>query len=171
MNEAWPDHLVARPLTASDAHQVASWRYSGPWQIYDLTAADDLLTAADAYTAMADPATDRIVGFFCTGPEARVPGLDEDPGVIDLGVGLDPRWVGRGHGSHFGNAVLGQVRRDHPSTPVRVTIQAWNLRSRQLVRRLGFAECGRHRCAHSGRTVTYIVAILSPPVPERTHVG
>ncbi|MEU7141796.1 GNAT family N-acetyltransferase [Nocardia sp. NPDC046473] len=152
-----------RSLTRSDAHQAACWRYDGPWDIYNLSATDDLPTAAAGYSAVVDSATDRIVGFFCIGPEARVPGLDEDPGVLDLGVGLDPKWVGKGHGMAFGAAVLDHLRRDHPSTPVRAAIQAWNLRSRQLVRRLGFVEREQHRCIQNGRSVTYIVAVLSVP--------
>ncbi|WP_433664387.1 GNAT family N-acetyltransferase [Nocardia sp. CA-128927] len=159
MNDGWPDNLVVRSLTTTDAHQMAGWQYGGPWEIYDLT--DDLPTAADGYRAVADADTDRIVGFFCTGTEARVPGLDEDPDLIDLGVGMDPKWVGQGHGKDFGEVVLTHLRRDHPSTPIRAAIQAWNRRSRQLVRRLGFVEHDRHHCVQNGRDVTYIVAILS----------
>ncbi|MFI6047829.1 GNAT family N-acetyltransferase [Nocardia sp. NPDC051321] len=161
MHDGWPDRLIVRPLTRGDARQVASWQYDGPWHIYNLTASDGLPAAADGYSAVADSATDRIVGFFCTGPEARVPGLDEDPDVLDLGVGMDPRWVGKGHGMAFGGTVLGHLRRDHPATPVRAAIQAWNLRSRQLVRRLGFVEREQHQCVQDGRSVTYVVAILS----------
>ncbi|MFI6172865.1 GNAT family N-acetyltransferase [Nocardia sp. NPDC051052] len=150
-----------RPLTHSDAHQVAGWQYDGPWDIYNLIATDDLPTAADGYSAVTDSATGRIVGFFCTGPEARVPGLDEDLDVIDLGVGMDPRWVGKGHGMAFGGTVLSHLRRDHPSTPVRAAIQAWNGRSRQLVRQLGFVEREQLQCVQDGRSVTYVVAILS----------
>ncbi|WP_405168200.1 hypothetical protein [Nocardia sp. NBC_01499] len=74
---------------------------------------------------------------------------------------MEPRWVGRGHGSHFGSAVLSQIHREQPSTPVRVAIQQWNTRSRKLVRRLGFVEREQHKCVQNGRLVTYVVAILS----------
>ncbi|CAM4486271.1 GNAT family N-acetyltransferase [Nocardia ninae] len=163
MSDGWPDRLAVRPFTRSDARQVAGWQYAGPWQIYDFGSADDdeLPSAADGYTAVADADTDRIVGFFCIGPEARVPGLDEDPAVVDLGVGMDPQWVGRGHGGHFGTTVLAQLRRDYPATPVRVVIQSWNTRSRQLFRRLGFVERGGHHCVQNGRSVAYTVAVLS----------
>jgi RimJ/RimL family protein N-acetyltransferase len=164
MNDGWSDHLIVRPLTVIDTRQVASWQYGGPWQIYNLTADDALPSAADGYMAVADADTRRIVGFFCTGPEARVPGLEEDPDVIDLGVGMDPRWVGRGHGMHFGTAVIAHLRQDHPTTPIRAVIQTWNTRSRQLVRRLGFAECDEHRCIQNGRPVDYTVAILPASV-------
>jgi RimJ/RimL family protein N-acetyltransferase len=95
-----------------------------------------------------------------------VPGLDADPNVIDLGVGMDPHWVGKGHGMHFGTAVLTQLRRTHPTTPVRAVIQTWNTRSRQLVRRLGFIECDEHHCIQNGQAVAYTVAILSATAPH-----
>lgn len=166
MHDGWPDRLTVRALTRGDAHQVAGWRYDGPWDIYNLSATDGLPSAADGYSAVVDSTTDRIVGFFCTGPEARVPGLDEDPGVLDLGVGMDPKWVGKGHGNDFGAAVLGHLRRDHPSTPIRAAIQAWNLRSRQLVRQLGFVEREQHQCIQNGRSITYVVAIFSATAGE-----
>ncbi|MFI9408048.1 GNAT family N-acetyltransferase [Nocardia sp. NPDC052316] len=162
MNDGWPDRLVVRPFTVSDARQVAGWQYAGPWQIYNFGAADDdLPSAADGYLAVADADTDRIVGFLCTGPEARVPGLDADPTMVDLGVGMDPQWVGRGHGEHFATAVLTRLRQDHPATPIRAVVQTWNTRSRRLVRRLGFVERGEHHCLQNGQSVTYTVAVLT----------
>ncbi|MFI6996138.1 GNAT family N-acetyltransferase [Nocardia sp. NPDC050175] len=139
---------------------MAGWQYDGPWGIYNLAAADDPPNAADGYTAVADGDTGRIVGFFCTGAEARVPGLGAEPEVIDLGAGMDPKWVGRGHGLDFGGTVLAHLRRVNPATPIRAAIQAWNLRSRQLVRQLGFVERDQHHCVQNGRDITYIVAIL-----------
>ncbi|MFD4431332.1 GNAT family N-acetyltransferase [Nocardia sp. NPDC058497] len=147
-------------MTHSDAHQVSNWRYGGPWQVYNLTTADELPTADGGYMTVSDADTGRIIGFYCTGTEARVPGLIEDLNVIDLGVGMAPHWVGKGHGMHFGTAVITQLRRTHPTTPIRAVIQTWNTRSRQLVRRLGFIECDEHHCVQSGQMVAYTVAIL-----------
>lgn len=116
MSAGWSDHLVVRPLTVDDAREVVGWQYGGPWQIYNLTGDDELPSAVDGYRAVADASNGRLVGFFCTGPEARVPGIAADPGIIDLGVGMDPRWVGKGHGKQFGSAVLIELRL--PSPPV-----------------------------------------------------
>ncbi|WP_107661298.1 GNAT family N-acetyltransferase [Nocardia suismassiliense] len=173
MHDGWPDRLVVRPFARSDARQVADWQYAGPWQIYNFGAADDdeLPSAADGYTAVADADTDRLVGFFCIGPEARVPGLDADRTMVDLGVGMDPQWVGSGHGMHFGTAVLTQLRRDYPATPIRVVVQTWNTRSRQLIRRLGFVERGEHHCMQDGRTVAYTVAVLSVDADDHHAKG
>ncbi|MEU4842310.1 GNAT family N-acetyltransferase [Nocardia testacea] len=163
MNAAvrWPDRLVVRPWTPDDARRVAAWRYDGPWAVYD-PAGDEPLDAADGYRAVVGAADDLLVGFYCTGAQARVPGLTAAPGVIDLGAGMDPAWVGRGHGASFGRAVLADVRRDHSTARMRAVVQHWNTRSRRLLRTLGFLESGRHICVQGERSVEYVVVLLPP---------
>ncbi|MET8797556.1 GNAT family N-acetyltransferase [Nocardia sp. NPDC004568] len=157
----WPDRLVVRPWTPDDARRVAAWRYDGPWRVYDLPGTE-LPGATGGYLAVAGAADGRLVGFYCTGAEARVPGLAAEFGVVDLGVGMDPLWVGRGHGTGFGRTVLADLRRDHPGAAVRAVVQSWNARSLRLLRALGFLESGRHACVQDNRSIEYVVALLSP---------
>ncbi|WP_063125885.1 GNAT family N-acetyltransferase [Nocardia fusca] len=163
MNAAarWPDRLVVRPWTPGDARRVAAWRYGGPWQVYDLPGTE-LPGATGGCLAVAGAADGRLVGFYCTGDEARVPGLAAEFGVVDLGAGMDPRWVGRGNGAGFGRVVLADLRRDHPTAVVRAVVQSWNTRSLRLLRTLGFLESGRHVCVQNSRPVEYVVVLLSP---------
>ncbi|MBF6331129.1 GNAT family N-acetyltransferase [Nocardia transvalensis] len=160
MSDRWPQRLAVRPWTARDARCVAAWQYDGPWSVYNLSAEEGLPDAADGYMAVVDADDGRMVGFYCTGAEARVPGLGEEPGVIDLGVGMDPAWVGNGHGVSFGAAVIDHVRRAHPTSALRVVMQSWNTRSLRLMRRLGFVESGHHLCVQDGSPVAYVVALL-----------
>ncbi|MGW1742366.1 GNAT family N-acetyltransferase [Nocardia sp. NPDC001965] len=162
MTSRWPDRLVVRPWTPDDARRVAGWRYGGPWQVYDL-AEDVLPSVPGEYLAVAAADDDSLIGFYCTGVEARVPGLPAEFGVVDLGAGLDPVWVGKGYGAGFGSAVLTELRRTHPTSVVRAVVQSWNVRSLRLLRNLGFLESGRHTCVQNGRSVEYVVALL--PVP------
>lgn len=104
-----------------------------------------------------------MVGFYCTGAEARVPGLRAEFGVIDLGVGMDPRWVGRGHGRSFGSTVIADIRRAHPVSALRAVVQSWNARSRRLLGNLGFVESGSHTCVQNQRSIDYVVVLQPPP--------
>jgi hypothetical protein len=36
-----------------------------------------------------------VAGYACFGVEARVPGLAERPGVLDVGVGMRPELTGQ----------------------------------------------------------------------------
>lgn len=146
----WPDRLTVRPLSPADLSEIATWRYAGPWHIYD--SAGPL--PADGYRAVAgDPGP--LVGFCCAGVEARVPGLVEEPGVLDIGVGMAPDLVGHGHGPAFGQAVL-----DHfNAAKSRAVVQAWNERSRRLTAALGFVADRTHTCVQDGRPVDYVVLL------------
>ncbi|UGT62709.1 GNAT family N-acetyltransferase [Nocardia asteroides] len=144
--EHWPATLRTRSMTPADGQAVARWRYPGPAAVYDIT------EPPIGYTAVAAP-DGTLLGFYCTGPEARVPGLAAVPGVTDIGVGLHPRWVGRGHGRAFAETVLAAVRREFPDTAMRAVVQEWNGRSRRLLENLGFTAIARHEAAGIGYVV------------------
>ena len=141
---------VLVPLTEQQAQQAATWTYDGPWSVYDGTGAP--MDPADDFWAVLDGAGG-MVGFACFGAEARVPGLAERPGVLDVGVGMRPDLVGRGSGRKFAAAALAHGARRPGIGTLRVVVQDWNERSRRLVGGLGFAEVGTHAAAGA----TYIV--------------
>ena len=151
----WPAELVVRPLSKDDVKAVAGWRYPGPWAVYDH--GDDLDQAG--YRAVVSNVDGELIGFYCIGLAARVPGIEPDDAVVDLGIGMTPGWVGRGHGADFARAVLDDIRRDHPGMVIRAVIQSWNRRSVRLAQRLGFVATGTHRCFQDGREVEYTVLV------------
>jgi RimJ/RimL family protein N-acetyltransferase len=154
-----PAGLVVRPLTAAVAEQIATWRYDGQWRTYDSRPEDGLLRAEAGYQAVADPATGALVGYVCTGAEARVPGLAEKAGVVDVGAGMRPDLVGSRVGSEFGAAVLGHIA-VHAGTGdflLRAVVLDWNERSLRLCARLGFRRVGTHSCEQDGRQNTYVL--------------
>jgi [ribosomal protein S18]-alanine N-acetyltransferase len=147
-----PPELLLRSWTVDDATAVAHWRYPGQWSVYS---SSDTRAASDEYRAVVSTDDGELIGFYCVGREARVPGLAPDDTVVDIGVGMNPEWVGRGHGAEFMSAVLVGIRRDHPGTPLRAVVQSWNLRALGLARRLGFVATGTHSCLQDGRAVEY----------------
>jgi [ribosomal protein S18]-alanine N-acetyltransferase len=150
--------MTVRALEQTDAEAVASWRYPGPWSVYDPRAGDDPLTAAAGYAAVVD-GDGALVGFMCVGQEARVPGLAGADGVVDIGVGMRPDLVGHGLGPEFGAAVLEHVRGRFGDRPLRAAVQSWNERSLRLARGLGFRPVGTHRCLQDGQEVSYVLLI------------
>jgi RimJ/RimL family protein N-acetyltransferase len=157
-----PDRLVVRPLTDADSRDIACWRYSGPWRCYDLRPEDGLLEADDGYLAVVGDPGGELVGFLCTGEEARVPGIGEEPDVVDVGVGMRPELVGQGYGVRFGEAVLDHLRAIGASR-ARAVVQSWNERSIRTARRMGFAGNTRHVCRQDGRDVEYVVLGMELP--------
>ncbi|MHB1163900.1 MAG: GNAT family N-acetyltransferase [Candidatus Nanopelagicales bacterium] len=141
---------------------MAEWRYGGPWAVYD---GDGTPPGTDGYWAVVDH-DEQFVGYYCTGPEARVPGLDGQSDTLDLGVGMRPDLVGAGNGREFAKAVMAHCRQSHQDERVRAVVQSWNERSLRLAASVGFEVAGTHACVQDGKTVTYTVllAYLHPTV-------
>jgi [ribosomal protein S18]-alanine N-acetyltransferase len=159
MTEAWPARLVVRRLTVEDARKIAQWRYEGRWKVYDSRPESGLMSDDPSYLAVAGADGGPLVGFCCAGAEAMVPGLAPEEGVLDVGVGMDPAWVGRGHGAAFGSAVLDHYRAATGTRRLRAVVQSWNERSLRLARALGFVTVGEHVCEQDGKQVSYRVLI------------
>lgn len=136
-----------RPMTADDGESVALWRYPGPWAVYDSTGP---LDPAEGYWTVVDDCGD-LAGFACFGVEARVPGLAEQPGTLDVGVGMRPDLTGQGQGAPFAEAVLAHAREVAGARRARAVVQQWNERSLRLLRRLGFEETGTHDVPQQGQ--------------------
>ena len=144
-------------MTAHQAELIAAWRYDGDSSVYNLDSAQPLLDALGCYFSVVDG--DRLIGFCCTGMAARVAGMTEEPGVLDLGMGMDPALAGQGHGAAFGAAVLSYLAAEHPDQTMRVAIQSWNGRSLRLARRLGFSVVSELIATQGGQAVTYHVLL------------
>jgi len=122
--------MKIRTLTETDAEAVATWRYPGRYQTYDVS-----VTSEAGFWAVEHEAT--LVGYYCFGHEARVPGAVEEAGILDIGYGMRPNLKGQGLGREFVGAILDfAVRRFSPSR-LQLLILDWNDRSRKVAVVLG----------------------------------
>jgi RimJ/RimL family protein N-acetyltransferase len=129
----------ARELTVEEAERPLGWRYPEPYATYD---AEGPLGSDLGFFAVDDENGD-LVGFGCTGAEARVPGVEEEAGTVDVGYGMRPDLVGQGLGREFVGAVLARVAEANPSARLRMSILRWNDRSRRVAQAHGFRVVGR----------------------------
>ncbi len=146
--------LQIRDLTDDDLADIATWTYDGPWSVYD---SDSPLDPSLGYWAVVDTTDGRLWGFACLGEDARVPGLVETDGVLDVGVGMRPELVGQGRGAEFAAVVL-DLAETRGAMRLRAVVQDWNARSLRLLEQLGFERTGTHPVG----PVTY--AVLERPV-------
>jgi ribosomal-protein-alanine N-acetyltransferase len=129
----------ARELTVEEAERPLGWRYPEPYATYD---AEGPLGRDRGFFAV-DDEDGGLVGFGCTGVEARVPGVEEEAGTVDVGYGMRPDLVGRGLGRDFVGAVLARASEEDPSARLRMSILRWNERSRRVAEAHGFRVVGR----------------------------
>ncbi len=144
--------MRVRDLTPADLDDIAGWRYDDRWAVYD---SDGPLDPELGYWAVVEGSreNERLVGFGCLGEDARVPGLPEADGVLDVGVGMRPDLVGQGRGPEFAATVI-DFAHARGATRLRAVVQDWNIRSLRLVERLGFVRVGTHDVGE----VTFVVA-------------
>lgn len=147
-------------MTVDEAADVATWRYRGDWSVYDLSTPQPIIDNLASYLSVAS--ADELVGFCCTGIEARVSGIDEDPAILDVGMGMHPNLVGCGNGARFGETVFEYLDECHPGVTLRAVVQSWNERSLRLTHRLGFKDAGELVVVQGGRPVTYRVVQRRP---------
>ena len=133
-----------RPITRSDAEEIATWRYPEPYGFYDFEPGDEeyLLTPEYEYDAVAGE-DGALMGYFCFGPDAQVPagrelGLYGGEGVLDVGLGMRPELTGRGLGAGFVEAGLAFAREKYAPAAFRMTVAAFNSRAAGLYERIGF---------------------------------
>jgi ribosomal-protein-alanine N-acetyltransferase len=124
-----------RELTRADAEQIAGWRYPEPYSLYNGGEAARLLRYT-YFAGLDEEGT--LIGFCCFGEDARVPGLDEEDGVLDVGAGLRPDLTGVGLGGpflreacRFGGELYGPSR-------FRVAVARFNQRAQMVAHALGF---------------------------------
>jgi len=134
-------NLQVRLLLPSDAEAMMSWRYPFPYSEYDLDSHDEkvlaeLLHPGNNYHAILRE--EELTGFFCFGPDARVPGWSYDDRALDLGMGLRPDLTGQGKGHAYLLAVLFYLEQRQLSGKFRATIAAWNSRAIHVCERAGF---------------------------------
>ena len=110
--------MQARELTVDEAERPLGWHYPEPFSTYDAAGA---LGHGRGFFAVEEEG--EIVGYGVTGAEARVPGVEEEPGTIDVGYGMRPDLVGQGRGREFVGAILAHaVGTDPAATRLRMSI-------------------------------------------------
>jgi [ribosomal protein S18]-alanine N-acetyltransferase len=129
----------ARELTADEAERPLGWRYQGQYATYD---AQGPLRRELGFFAV-EGEDGNLVGYGCVGAEARVPGVEEEAGTVDVGYGMRPDLVGQGLGREFVGAVLAHVVEGNPGARLRMSILDWNRRSRRVAEAHGFRVVDR----------------------------
>ena len=132
-----------RELLRSDAGEIAGWRYEEPYALYDVRDPDDLLRSEYEYYAVLSEEGE-LVGYCCFGEDARVAGLDEEPGVLDVGGGLRPDLTGIGLGGPFLRAVCRFGIDLHAPVRLRLAVADFNRRAQLVAAALGFERDAAH---------------------------
>lgn len=137
--------LYLKEMDEIYAEKILSWKYEAPYDFYNneysVEAVWEMLNSS--YTAILNN-QDEVFGFFCIGDSAQVPiGAESGTyphGYVDVGIGMNPEFTGRGEGLSFFKFILQQIYQVHGVMPVRLTVAAFNTRAIHLYEKLGFVK-------------------------------
>ena len=124
-------------MTAARGKAISTWRYPDRYSTYDI---HETPSPEAGYWAVLDEG--ELVGYCCFGAEARVPGIGEEEGTLDVGYGMRPDLVGMGSGRGFVAAILAFAADEFSTDRMRLLILGWNQRSRKVAEALGFRQTG-----------------------------
>jgi [ribosomal protein S18]-alanine N-acetyltransferase len=138
-------HITIGPMTAEAAGTVLAWRYEGIYAFYDADPHDlhdGLQEMLDGSYYAATDEQGALVGFFCFGAPAQVPGghlygLYADD-ALDIGLGMRPDLTGRRLGRDFLTAGLDFARQRFAPATFRLAVAAFNQRAIHLYEKVGF---------------------------------
>lgn len=152
-----PTAMQIAPLRREHALDICTWRYTAPYDCYDMTDADPegLLQPESGFHALL--AGDRLVGFRSFGPDGRVPGWDYDDQALDTGGGLRPQLVGQGLGRHAISTGLAFGRARFAPQAFRVTVATFNARALRTVEDLGFRRVGQFKAESDGSSFEVLI--------------
>lgn len=148
------------------AVEVVNWHYEAPYEAYnidgDLEEADAML---DGYHFVARDQELGLVGFFCYGINAQVPG-GRARGyyggwrIIDIGLGLRPDLTGQGLGQKFVESGLKFAQRRWKLRALRLTVANDNCRAIKIYERLGFTVVDKITAIASHGLQEYLIMLL-----------
>ncbi|WP_374019149.1 GNAT family N-acetyltransferase [Paenibacillus thiaminolyticus] len=134
------------PMTEDCASIIAKWTYDEPYSLYSMDGDEDTIAEfmnGDYFYVLDNDNV--LIGFICTGNSARVPG-GYDIGIyhhdtyIDFGLGLHPKFTGKGMGADFVTRSLQFIHEQYLVTNIQLVVAACNERAIKVYERAGFAK-------------------------------
>lgn len=140
--------LKIEKMTEQDAFQIFIWKYTAPYDWYNLEGDDTCLNEflEDSYYVAKDEGN-RLVGFFCYGTSAQVSsgqrlGFYEDETYLDIGLGMNPLLCGKGYGASFLELGMQYATKTLGAHKFRLTVADFNERAIKMYQKVGFHEIG-----------------------------
>lgn len=154
-----PGPFEVTPLSIEDGLDLAMWQTPGPWAVHDSL---EPPASDEGYWAIRDAAGD-LAGYCCFGEAARVPGVDADPGLLDVTFGLRPTLVGHGLGDEVARTVADHARLVAAGRRLRTMLPQWNTAGRRAAERCGFRAVGVHDLPGGSVAHSFLVFVLDGP--------
>src|SRR6266446_6836520 len=149
--------FIFSPMNEADAHTIKTWRYEGPYAVYNIdndpNSLAELLDQRSPYYAVRNEQGE-LIGFFVFGTSAQVgnvgiPHLYSENNTITIGLGMRPDLTGKGLGLAFVQAGLDFAREQFKPDYFRLYVMTYNERAIWVYERAGFERVGIYVQRHA----------------------
>ncbi|CAM4332867.1 acetyltransferase [Bacillus manliponensis] len=131
-------------IKREEANEIASWQYEEPYELYSFSYSKETIEGllGGTYYSYRNEEGE-LIGYFCFGEEAQVPGgrdanLYGGEGVIDIGLGMKPQLTGKGLGEQFLHTGIDFAERKFQPKQLRLSVASFNKRAIRLYENAGF---------------------------------
>ncbi|MCJ8010911.1 GNAT family N-acetyltransferase [Paenibacillus sp. KQZ6P-2] len=137
-----------KSMNLEDAAAIASWKYPHPYDLYSMDGSEeDISDLMNGDYVSVRSEEGEIIGFYCTGNSARVPGgydagIYHDESLVDFGLGMNPELTGQGRGTRFVEEGIAYVKRSYPEKGIRLVVATFNGRAMRTYEKAGFKHFG-----------------------------
>ncbi|WP_433773485.1 GNAT family N-acetyltransferase [Bacillus wiedmannii] len=133
-------------LTEEEASEINTWTYEEPYNLYSFSGGAEVVEELldGTYYGYCDD-TGELIGYFCFGENAQVPGgreanLYAGENVVDIGLGMKPDVTGKGMGKTFFQAGIAFAVKEFNSKVFRLSVATFNKRAIALYKNIGFQQ-------------------------------
>ena len=126
-------------ISEETAKILETWKYKAPYDFYNHSEPIEFYLNPENQYHIAF-LEDEILGFYCLGLECQVPGGDYKDKVLDIGISLNPKFIGKGLGTIFFNAVTEHIKEKEKPQILRLTVADFNLAAIKVYEKTGFRK-------------------------------
>jgi [ribosomal protein S18]-alanine N-acetyltransferase len=132
------------PIHRDHIEEIIQWEYDPPYDIYNMDMTQETIANflnRNYYVLLGE--SNDLIGYYCYGEEATIPygaiyKVYEDSSYIDIGLGMNPKYVSKGFGLDFLNRGIDYFSKLLDTHKFRLTVLESNIRGRKLYQKNGF---------------------------------
>lgn len=173
--------LQVIPMNEIIAAEIITWKYPPPFEVYSFNGTveeQNELMDGSYYAVLTNEkllvdGMEQIIGYFCTGEGARVPGgykagiyqsnqsLSNSVQMpIDIGLGMNPNITSKGFGATFLEVIMQHIYQlQGESIPLQLVVLASNVRARKVYSRTGYQELSHFQSPVKGEELEFVYMV------------
>ena len=117
--------------------EIISWKYEGQYEVYNMDSYDKLKQRGASILDVNKK--DNYVCFFCDDELVGYTNISKkNDKEIFLGIGLSPKYCGKGFGKDILNKSIEEIKRRYKNVKISLKVRSWNKRAISCYMKAGF---------------------------------